>query len=66
LHWLRLLCRPALQKALYLPNLFGSTLSSGKDRVHTSNLCKGRISIVALAGTEFAYVRLLPTPSLPR
>lgn len=54
----------ALQKALYLPNFTGITLSSGKVKKHTSKLCNGRISLVALAGTQFAFVRGLSSHDL--
>lgn len=44
------------QKALYMPDLFGHTLSSPKIKVHTSNLCKGKITLIGLGGTTFSNV----------
>lgn len=39
-----------------MPDLFGHTLSSPKIKVHTSNLCKGKITLVGLGGTTFSNV----------
>lgn len=39
-----------------MPDLFGHTLSSPKIKVHTSNLCKGKITLIGLGGTTFSNV----------
>lgn len=45
-----------LQHALYFPDIMGTSLVS-KDTVHTTDLCKGKISVVGMLSTVISEVR---------
>ena len=52
-----------LQKARYFPNIVGARLDSGV-RDHTSHMCAGKVSVIAMLSTkisEVSYLALLFT-----
>ena len=48
-----------LQTARYFPNIIGSRLDSGI-RAHTTQMCAGKVSVIAMLSTKISEVRILP------
>jgi len=46
------------QKALYFPNMSGSRLDT-RAKTHTTDMCKGRISVIALLSTRMSEASIL-------
>jgi ATPase complex subunit ATP10 len=44
------------QKALYFPDIEGTGLDEGK-KVHTTDMCRGKISVVSFLNTRMSEVR---------
>lgn len=44
------------QKALYFPNVVGSSLDT-KSKKHTASMCEGRISVISMLSTRMSEVR---------
>ncbi|OCH86764.1 hypothetical protein OBBRIDRAFT_760790 [Obba rivulosa] len=42
-------------KALYFPNMYGTALTGGK--VHTTDLCQGKVSIIAILSTRMSEIQ---------
>lgn len=45
-----------VQKSLYFPNVLGSALD-GSGKKHTTDICKGRISIISMLSSKISEVR---------
>ena len=50
-----------VQKALYFPNIAGSRLDNG-ERTHTTYMCAGKVSVVAMLTTKMSEVRCCAPP----
>lgn len=46
------------QKALYFPDISGSRLDT-KAKTHTTDMCKGRISVIAMLSTRMSEASLV-------
>lgn len=54
-----------LKKARYFPDVQGTSLDSG-EKVHTTDLCKGNVSIIAVLTTRISEVSFVIPPSFSR
>ena len=51
-----LLLNSTAQKALHFPDIHGTALAGSEDKVHTTNLLQGKVSVVALLTTRISEV----------
>ncbi len=46
------------QRALYFPDIQGTSLAGGEGKVHTTNILDGKVSVVTLLTTRISEVRI--------